>query len=129
MFITDPEFYEFYPSRIPDTTTSIKEKGEKICCPTFFCSPKYHKIENYFIFKLVKMKNLSQSIKNNSFFTQKFVTKLSILWIWIRDPGSRGQKSTGSRIRIRDTDINYILIIQIFPLQKVEFKKPGIILC
>jgi hypothetical protein len=44
-------------------------------------------------------------------FTQKFVTKLSIIWVWdpgseIRDPEktySRRQKGTGSRIRIRNT--------------------------
>ncbi len=46
-------------------------------------------------------------------FTQKIVTKLSKIWVWdpgseVRDPekthsGSRGQKGTGSRIRIRNT--------------------------
>jgi hypothetical protein len=53
-------------------------------------------------------------------FTQKFVIKLSKIWVWdpgsmIRDPektysGSRirarGQKVTGSRIRIRNTAKN-----------------------
>jgi hypothetical protein len=34
-------------------------------------------------------------------FTQKIVTKLSKIWVW--DPGSRGQKGTGSRIRICNT--------------------------
>ncbi len=37
-------------------------------------------------------------------FTQKIVTKLSKIWVW--DPGSRGQKGTGSRIRIRNTVFN-----------------------
>jgi hypothetical protein len=40
-------------------------------------------------------------------FTRKIVTKLSKMWVWdpgsgkksIPDPGSKGQKSTGSRIR------------------------------
>jgi hypothetical protein len=42
------------------------------------------------------------------------VTKLSKIWVWdpgsgknpfrIPDPGSKGQKGTGSRIRIRYTD-------------------------
>ncbi len=46
-------------------------------------------------------------------FTQKIVTKLLKIWVWdpgseIRDPektytGSRGQKGTESRIRIRNT--------------------------
>ncbi len=49
-------------------------------------------------------------------FTQKIVTKLSKMWIWdprsgirkkpIPDHGSRGQKGTGSRIRIRNTGIH-----------------------
>jgi hypothetical protein len=49
-------------------------------------------------------------------FTQTIVTKLSKIWVWdprsgirkkpIPDPGSRGQKGTGSRIRIRNTDQN-----------------------
>ncbi len=30
------------------------------------------------------------------FFTQKFVIKLSKIWVW--DPGSEGQKDTGSRV-------------------------------
>ncbi len=47
-------------------------------------------------------------------FTQKIVTKFSKIWVWdpgsgenlfrIRGPGSRGQKGTGSRIRIRNID-------------------------
>jgi hypothetical protein len=44
-------------------------------------------------------------------FTQKIVTKLYKIWVRdpgsrkkpIPDPGSRGQKGTGSRIRIRNT--------------------------
>jgi hypothetical protein len=51
-------------------------------------------------------------------FIQKIVTKLSNTWFWdpgseirgrkkpIPDPGSRGQKGTGSRIRIRNTDLD-----------------------
>jgi hypothetical protein len=45
-------------------------------------------------------------------FTQKIVKKLSRIWVWdpgsgkpIPDPGSRGQKGTGSRIRILNTAI------------------------
>ncbi len=49
-------------------------------------------------------------------FTQKIVSKLSKIRVWdprsgirkkpIPDPGSRGQKGTGSRIRIRNTGHN-----------------------
>jgi hypothetical protein len=34
---------------------------------------------------------------------------LSNIWVW--DPGSRGQKGTGSRIRIRNTDLGYRYVI------------------
>jgi hypothetical protein len=49
-------------------------------------------------------------------FIQKIVTKLLKIWVWdpgseiqekpFPDPGSRGQKGTGSRILIRNTDRN-----------------------
>jgi hypothetical protein len=38
-----------------NSKTATKQRGEKICC-TFFCSHKYHKIKNYFIFELAKKK-------------------------------------------------------------------------
>ncbi len=59
-------------------------------------------------------------------FTKQIVKKLLKIWSWdpgsdgirdpgswirkkpIPDPGSRGQKGTGSRIRIRNTDFYYI---------------------
>ncbi len=58
MFIPDPEFY---PSRISDLGSRIqkqqRKKGvKKISCHTFFCSHKFHKIENYFIFETLKKK-------------------------------------------------------------------------
>jgi hypothetical protein len=50
-------------------------------------------------------------------FTQKIFNMLSNIWVWdpgseirkkpIPDPGSRGQKGTGSRIRIRNTGRKY----------------------
>jgi hypothetical protein len=46
--IPDPDFY---PSRIPDLG-GVK----KICCHTFLCSHKFHKIENYFSFEVLKKK-------------------------------------------------------------------------
>jgi ribosomal protein L19 len=56
-------------------------------------------------------------------FTQKFVTKLSKIWVWdpgseirknlfrIPDPRSRGQKGTGSRIRIRNTGLKEAILV------------------
>jgi hypothetical protein len=54
--IPDPDFY---PSRIPNPKTATKERSE-ICCHIFFCSHIFHKIVNYFIFEMLKKKNLDQ---------------------------------------------------------------------
>jgi hypothetical protein len=108
MFIPDPDFY---PSRIPDPKTAIKERGEKkISCHTgtFFCSHKFHKIEHYFILGMLKKKIWANFQRIIELFTQKIVTKLSKIWVSdpgskirdsekpIPDPGPRGQKGTGS---------------------------------
>jgi hypothetical protein len=73
MFNPDPDFY---PSRISDPKTATK-----ICCYTFFCSHKIHKIVNYFIFELLNKiwANFQRII---DLFTQKIVTKLSKIWVW-----------------------------------------------
>jgi hypothetical protein len=71
----------------------------------------------------MKKKILASFQRIIELFTQKIVTELSKLWVWdpgseirdprsgirkkpIPDPGSRGQKGTGSRIRIRKTAFN-----------------------
>ncbi len=62
---------DFYPSRIPDPRSRIpdpkpatKERGEKkMYCHTFLCSHNFHKIENYFIFGILK-KIFGQFSKN-----------------------------------------------------------------
>jgi hypothetical protein len=69
---------------------------------------------NYFIFELLKKRIWANFKRIIEVFTQKIVSKLSKIWVWdpgseIRDPekthsGSRGQKGTGSRIRIRNTE-------------------------
>ncbi len=114
MFIPDPGSW-FLPipdpgSRIPDPKTATKERGGK---KFLSCSHKFHKIEHYFSFEVLK-KNIWVNFQRIiELFTQKIVTKLSK--IWVRDPGSgknlfripdsesRGKKGTGSRIRIRNT--------------------------
>jgi hypothetical protein len=55
MFIPDPGS-RFFPSRIPDPKTATKEGVKKIFCHTFLCSHKFHKIENYFSFEVLKKK-------------------------------------------------------------------------
>ncbi len=102
---------------IPDPGSGKSTKGGEnfFRCPTIFCSYKYHKIANNFIFEQVTKIILAKAQRIVVLFTQKFVIKLSKIWVW--DPGSRirkklisgsriqGQKCTGSRIRIRNTDV------------------------
>jgi hypothetical protein len=111
--VADPDFY---PSHIPDPKTATKGGVRKIGCHTFLCSHKISQNINYFSFEMMKKKIWANFQRIIELFTQKFVTKLSKIWVWdpgseIRDlkkkpnpdHGSRGQKSPGSRIRIRNT--------------------------
>jgi hypothetical protein len=94
-------------SRIPDPKTAMKDRGEKKFVIPFFGDINFTKL-NYFIFEILKKKNLGQFSKNYRTFYPKYC-----LWVWdprsgiqkkpIQDPGSRGQKCNGSRIRIRNT--------------------------
>jgi hypothetical protein len=101
-------FPDSYPSRIPDPGSKNSNKREgwnKISCHAFFCSHKFHKIVNYFIFGMLKKKIWANFQRMIELFNQKIVTKLSKIWVW--DPGSgfRDPVKTfsGSRIRIRNT--------------------------
>jgi hypothetical protein len=113
MFIPDPG------SRIqifthPGSGSRIQKQQQKkgvkkIFCQTFFCSHKFHKIENYFSFEMLNKKIWANFQRIIDLFTQKIVIKLSKRWVWdpgsvknlfrIPDPGSRGQKGTGSQIQ------------------------------
>ncbi len=121
MFIPDPGSW-ILP--IPDPGSRISDPGSKnsnkrerwkiFFCLTFLCSHKFHKIVNYFSFEVLKKKIWANFQRNIELFTNKIVKKLLKIWSWdpeseirkkpIPDPGSRGQKGTGSRIRIRNTD-------------------------
>ncbi len=119
--IPDPDFY---PSRIsdPGSKNSNKREGLKkiVVIGYLFCSHKFHKIVNYFIFEMLKKKIWTNFQRIIELYTQKIVTKLSKIWVWdpgsriqgskrhrisdpgvkkAPDPGSRGQKGTGSRIQ------------------------------
>ena len=102
--IPDPDFYPSRipgpGSRIPDPKPATKERGEKKICHTFFCSHKFHKMWNYLIFELLKKKVWAKFQRIMEHGTQKVVNKLSKIWVWDTDPGSRGQKAPnpGSRI-------------------------------
>ncbi len=85
-----------------------KRGVKRIFCHTFLCSHKFHKIENYFSFVVLNKKNWANFQRLIELFTKKIVIKLSKRWVWdpgseirkkpIPDPGSMGQKGTGSRI-------------------------------
>jgi hypothetical protein len=59
---------------------------KKISCHTIFCSHKFHKIVNYFIFEMLKRIIWANFQRIILLFTQKIVNKLSKIWVW--DPGS-----------------------------------------
>jgi hypothetical protein len=86
--IPDPDFY---PSRIPDPGSRIQKPEQKRgvkknLLSYLFCSHKFHKIGNYFIFEVLKKKMWDNFQRIIELFTQKIVTKLSKIWVW--DPGS-----------------------------------------
>ncbi len=81
-----------------------KRDVKKVCCHTFFRSHKFPKIENYFIFDLLKnktfySKNCHQALKNmglGSGIGEKHIPDPR--------PGVKKALDPGSRIRIRNTD-------------------------
>jgi hypothetical protein len=93
MFMPKP-YLDFYLSQIPDPTIDTKEEGQKIWYSIFFCSHKYHKIENdLFLNRYRKKYEPIQSQRIILLFSQNIVTKLSKIWVLvpgseIRDPGS-----------------------------------------
>ncbi len=110
MFIPDPGSW-FLPIPDPGSKNSNKrERWKKICCHTFLCSHKFHKIVNYFSFEVLKKKIWANFQRIIEPFIKKIVKKLLKIWSWdpgseirkkpIPDPGSRiqGSKSTQSRI-------------------------------
>jgi hypothetical protein len=123
--IPDPDFY---PSRIPDPKTVTKEVKKNLLS-YFFCSYKFHKIEYYVIFEMLKKKIWANFPRIVEVFTQKIFNMLSNIWVWdpgseirrkpIPDPGSRGQKGTGSQIRIRNT-ANFLTLCYLKILHRSE---------
>jgi hypothetical protein len=64
-------------SRILDPKTATKERGEKNCCHTLFCSHKFHKTENYFVFELPKKKIWANFPRIIELFMQKIAQTIS----------------------------------------------------
>ncbi len=114
VFIPDPDYYPYRISDPGSKNSNKRERRKKISCHTFLCSHKFHKIVNYFSFEVLKKKIWANFQRIIELFTKKMVKNLLKIWSWdpgseirkkpISDPGSRGQKGTGSRIRIRNTE-------------------------
>jgi hypothetical protein len=93
--IPDPDFSS---SRIQDLESRIqnqqKKRGmKKISCHTFYCSHKFHKIENYFIFEMPKKTIWANFQRIMELFTQKMSLSSQKYGFGIGDPGPRGQKA------------------------------------
>jgi hypothetical protein len=72
----------FYPSQILDPTKATEEKANKCFFVVPFCSHKYNKAKNYFIFEQVKKKTKIIIL----LFTQKLSLSSQNYGFW--DPGS-----------------------------------------
>jgi hypothetical protein len=73
--IPDPDFYPSpipdLASRIPDPKTEKKRGVKKISCHALFSSHKFHKIENYFIYEMLKKKMWANFHRIIELFAQK----------------------------------------------------------
>ncbi len=73
--IADPGCLSSWFLPIPDLWSLIQKQqqkgGWKKLVVTFFCSHKFHIIENYFVFEMLKKKNLGQFSNNYRTFYSK----------------------------------------------------------
>ncbi len=65
-----------------------------MCCHTIFCNHKFHNIENYFIFEMLKKIIWDNFQIIIELFTQKIVNKLSKILVW--GPGVKKAPDPGS---------------------------------
>jgi hypothetical protein len=90
-----------FGSRIPDPKTATKERGEKkLVVVPFFCNNKFHIIEKYFIFEMLKTKIWAnfQRIILKELFTPKLSLSSQNYGFGIRvpDPGVKKAPDPGS---------------------------------
>ncbi len=106
--IADPDFY---PSRIPDPKTATKERDEKkIFVIPFYVATNFTKLKIILVLKCRRkkfwqiFKELYNFLpKKSSLSSHKYGFGIRDPEKPIPDPGSRGQKGSGCRIRIRNT--------------------------
>jgi hypothetical protein len=122
--IPDPDFY---PSRIPDPKTASKDWGEKkFVVRLLFVATNFTKL-NIILFLKCRRKKFGPNFKELLKFLPKKLSLSSQKYGFgirdsrsgirkkpILDPGSRDQKGTGSRIRIRNTGNHKTVEIKCF---------------
>ncbi len=93
-FVRDVTRIRFLPIPDPGSKNSNKLEGRKkfVVIP-FFCSPKFQKIDNYFIFEMLKHNIWANFQRIIELFILKIVTKLSKYGFGIRDPRSGVKKA------------------------------------
>jgi hypothetical protein len=100
----------------PGSKNSNKRDGVKKNLLTYlFCSLKFHKIVNYFIFEVLKKKKLGQYSKNYRTFYPQICPKLSKIWV-------RGQIGTGSATLITSMffDLLWYRTYYVIPIYHVK---------
>ncbi len=112
MFIPDPG-PGFLPIQDPGSRSRIQKQQQKRgvkknLLSHLFCMHKFHKIENYFSFEMLKKKIWANFQRIIGLFTQKIATKLPKIWVW--DPGSeiRDLEKTFSGSRIQGSKRHWI---------------------
>jgi hypothetical protein len=104
IFIPDPDFY---PARIMDLGSQKRNKRvvkKKNCCHTFFCSHKFHKSVNYFIFLMLKKKIWANFQRIIELLPKKLSLSSQKYEFGIRDPRSGIRDPEKNLFRIPDPD-------------------------
>jgi hypothetical protein len=95
MFISDPGSWFTHPG---SKNSNKREGWKKNLLPYLFSQPQFHKIENYFIFEMLKKKMWANFKKIIKLFTQNLSLTSQQYWFGIRDPGKTYSES---RIRVQ----------------------------
>ncbi len=97
LFFTHPGFQ----IPVPGSKKQLKRGMKKNCCHTIFCSHKFHKIANYFMFEMLKKIIRANFQRIKELFTQKLSINSQKYGFGIRDPRSGIRKKTYSGSRIQ----------------------------
>jgi hypothetical protein len=77
--------------------SSKRGGGKFFFCPAIFCSHKYKKMFNNFIFEQVKKIFLAKTLRIIALSSQKFVIKPSKIWGWDPEKTNSGSRIQGQK--------------------------------